>query len=316
MIQAKCIQKFRDRSNRIYGYRLQDINGSTQDVVPEQLKEAIKSGMIQVTNLVLTSDGRLVDGSVKQLQDNSIFSERPIPSNVIIGNEKFCEKLDKVVAGLAVELKGTLTNKVNTIQGTGTNISYDIVNLGKFNKEDKLKVNIEIMYGTAYNDAKRVTIVLNKEYSDGLEAPVVIKSFKMRSPLYTQNNINIIKNLVNIFLDAYDKFEIPKPLESDMGLEAFKSTSEGFNECIYRLRRIFDAINDIEEGSIKYDIASRIVENKEGKATLVQFNIELITGTILYLICTVHKTYIVDPKTKKRYTGAENIITYIEGLLR
>lgn len=29
MIQAKCIEKFRDKQGKIYGYRLVDINGQT-----------------------------------------------------------------------------------------------------------------------------------------------------------------------------------------------------------------------------------------------------------------------------------------------
>ena len=33
MIQAKCIEKFRDNTGKIYGYRLQDINGQIQDVL-------------------------------------------------------------------------------------------------------------------------------------------------------------------------------------------------------------------------------------------------------------------------------------------
>lgn len=68
MIQAKCIQKFRDKHNQIYGYRLQDINGQIQDVKPENLKLAIKNNQIHVVNLTLTSDNRLVDTTEKQLQ--------------------------------------------------------------------------------------------------------------------------------------------------------------------------------------------------------------------------------------------------------
>ena len=39
MTQLKCIQKFRDDSGKIYGYRLVDFNGQTQDVTPENLKK-------------------------------------------------------------------------------------------------------------------------------------------------------------------------------------------------------------------------------------------------------------------------------------
>ena len=32
MIQATCIQKFRDKHNNIYGYRIKDTTGKTLDV--------------------------------------------------------------------------------------------------------------------------------------------------------------------------------------------------------------------------------------------------------------------------------------------
>ena len=69
MIQAKCIEKFRDKQNKIYGYRLVDLNGQTQDVTPENLKRAIKSGEINIINLMLTSDGRLIDKETKKATD-------------------------------------------------------------------------------------------------------------------------------------------------------------------------------------------------------------------------------------------------------
>ena len=67
MIQAKCIQKFRDNNNHIYGYRLIDINGQTQNVYADRLKMAIKQNLIHVVNLRLTSDYRLVDTTEKIL---------------------------------------------------------------------------------------------------------------------------------------------------------------------------------------------------------------------------------------------------------
>ena len=72
MIQAKCIQKFRDKNNHIIGYRLQDINGQTQDVQADNLKQAIKSNHINILNLTLTKDGRLVDSSEEVLQDKKL----------------------------------------------------------------------------------------------------------------------------------------------------------------------------------------------------------------------------------------------------
>ena len=50
MIQAKCIQKFRDNTGKIYGYRLQDLNGKTQDVQPDNLKAAIRNKQTNTYN--------------------------------------------------------------------------------------------------------------------------------------------------------------------------------------------------------------------------------------------------------------------------
>ena len=65
MITVKCIEKFRNNSGQIIGYRLQDINGQIRDVKSECLKQAIKNNQISVLNLKLTSDNRLLDKSYK-----------------------------------------------------------------------------------------------------------------------------------------------------------------------------------------------------------------------------------------------------------
>ena len=87
MIQVKCIQKFRDERGRIYGYRLKDVNQQTQDVTPENLKNAIRNGKITVVNLKLTSDNRLVDTSEKLLQNKSL-GEAPVKPGVKAKDKK------------------------------------------------------------------------------------------------------------------------------------------------------------------------------------------------------------------------------------
>ena len=69
MIQVKCIQKIRNKHNKIVGYTIAtDDNTSILDVKAESLKQAIKNNKICVTNLTLTNDGRLVDASDKSRQ--------------------------------------------------------------------------------------------------------------------------------------------------------------------------------------------------------------------------------------------------------
>lgn len=61
MIQAKCIEKIRDKNNNIIAYQLIDTNNCKQVVKPLQLKNAIKSGSILVSNLKLTKNNKLID---------------------------------------------------------------------------------------------------------------------------------------------------------------------------------------------------------------------------------------------------------------
>lgn len=94
MIQAKCIEKFRDKTGKIYGYRLIDLNNQTQDVTPENLKQAILNKQIHVVNLTLTSNNRLIDTTEKQLQ-SKVLGKAPV--NPV-------EKLDETYKNVAKAL--------------------------------------------------------------------------------------------------------------------------------------------------------------------------------------------------------------------
>ena len=65
MIQAKCIEKIRNKNNVIEKYTLQDKTGETITVTSKQLKEAIRSGKIEIVNLQLTANGRLMDKNIE-----------------------------------------------------------------------------------------------------------------------------------------------------------------------------------------------------------------------------------------------------------
>ena len=67
-----CINKFRDNSGRIVGYRLHDNDSQMmQDVEANILKDRIKRNMIKVANLKLTSDGKLIDCNPYGMPDTS-----------------------------------------------------------------------------------------------------------------------------------------------------------------------------------------------------------------------------------------------------
>ena len=59
-MRVKAIYTFRDKNNHITGYRLRDKSGATMDIETPRLKELIINHSIEVANLKLTSDGRLI----------------------------------------------------------------------------------------------------------------------------------------------------------------------------------------------------------------------------------------------------------------
>ena len=86
-MQVKCTKKFRDKHNKIIGYRIEAANGQAQDVKAERLKEVIASGNLNVINLTLTKDDRLVDKTEKQPKSASVTDNTPQSEQLIINKE-------------------------------------------------------------------------------------------------------------------------------------------------------------------------------------------------------------------------------------
>jgi len=69
MQKVKCVSKIRDEKGKITGYIIQSSTGGTKDVSKDKLKEAIRNGKVDIVNMTLTSDNRLVDKKVKVISD-------------------------------------------------------------------------------------------------------------------------------------------------------------------------------------------------------------------------------------------------------
>ena len=67
-MKVKCIQKIRNKRNQIIGYKLQDLQGNTRDIKSNGLKQAMFKDKVEVINLKLTVDNRLID---KKIENNS-----------------------------------------------------------------------------------------------------------------------------------------------------------------------------------------------------------------------------------------------------
>lgn len=69
MQKVKCIRKIRDAKGKITGYTIQNLTGETRTVDKDKLKEAVRNKQIDIVNMTLTSDNRLIDKNVKVVSD-------------------------------------------------------------------------------------------------------------------------------------------------------------------------------------------------------------------------------------------------------
>lgn len=72
MTKVKNIETIRNENNRISGYRLQDKNGTVREMTSQELKRAIRERKIEVMNLKLTSDNRLIKREQGVKESNKI----------------------------------------------------------------------------------------------------------------------------------------------------------------------------------------------------------------------------------------------------
>lgn len=63
-IKVKCIDKYRDTRGNIFGYLLVDMNNNPMTITPDDLKNKIKNRELNVINMTLTSDNRLIDKEI------------------------------------------------------------------------------------------------------------------------------------------------------------------------------------------------------------------------------------------------------------
>ena len=71
MVQAKCIEKHKDTNGKIQEYIIVDWSGQQCKFNADELKAAIKNNQINVINLKLTRDNRLIDKAIKTLNNKN-----------------------------------------------------------------------------------------------------------------------------------------------------------------------------------------------------------------------------------------------------
>lgn len=195
MIQAKCIQKFRDKNNHIYGYRLQDINGQTQDFKPENLKQAIINKQINVINLTLTSDMRLVDKSEDKLKSTKLckkYSCEGIQSTKKQNNAiNLFDKMPDIIVEAAEKLDNVMEFALCRDRGEDDDFNeYTMEILEQMVNDYAILIN----YTNNYNSIYDIETDVIKKSNDKFRS---LRHWALALLILDKNINNIIQNILN-----------------------------------------------------------------------------------------------------------------------
>lgn len=159
MIQAMYIDKIRDRNDRIQGYNIKDKYGKVIYIDSNELKQQIKNNNIQVVNLTLTSDNRLVNTGT----ENSTEPTKPSITEEIY-NEIHDSRL-KVITDYKVSLKyDKNTNRMfyigQYIPSYGLDLTQEF--FGEEDKQQKLVITDSDGYIYIYNEKSNRPVLKTK----------------------------------------------------------------------------------------------------------------------------------------------------------
>lgn len=117
MIVCKCIEKFRDKHDVIVGYALVDKNGVRQEIEAKQLKKMIERREIDVVNLTLTSDGRLISTDKTDKFDLAEFRE-------LYSDKAIYRRYQGIFDAIGVDVLGAIYMIIPTANDTADSLMY------------------------------------------------------------------------------------------------------------------------------------------------------------------------------------------------
>lgn len=290
MIQAKCIDKFRDANNKIIGYRLIDLNGQTQDVKSENLKRAIENKQINIVNLTLTSDYRLVDTNEKQLKLKSLGTVPKVAESA--SNKKYVEvakamvALEKCMLGMGDSYREIIENTACTIM-----------------KRDLKLYDLDDYYSNSkYSDCKDDDEILDRVFLN------IYTELAMKKPQAIADTINywhdndFVDNLSDIVMyENNKKASDSKVIKDMMVVYTFFKDNKEKNKTINNMKDMIRTLKEIAVPAIK-------IGNEVGNRYILYLDSKLF-GTLSNSCGAVgHNITASDLASHKEYKGYSYVL--------
>lgn len=262
-IICKCIKKFRNKQGKIIGYRLQDTKGQIKDVSTTDVKNAIKQCKINIINLQLTTNNRLIDKntsstSVKNDTRKTVerISEKAVP---VVNTEPniITEFLMKylVNTGYYDENTGSYKDKNNVVSDrieNGKKIYKVLSKLASINIPNILYFNDDLYINTTRTVSSRYGEKISNE------------CYKFSK--YCSNIIYICDEYIDI-ADVYCDLASEINEDNRVIKAAFDGGGESYNEIIFTValsdgsHKTYQVYEDsFEEYDIELDNLDTVVD--------------------------------------------------------
>ena len=146
-IRVKCTKTLVDKYNNVIGYSVCDQNNNTVNVKPEALKAAIKAQSVELVNMILTPDDRLID---IKLLNSKMRVQSLIDKCKILGQ---LSRIPTACGYSCILLNLTSVNHIIVIPDEVKKLNEDTGCLTFTEHIQKLHGTIKIVGGTGLEDA-------------------------------------------------------------------------------------------------------------------------------------------------------------------
>ena len=201
-----CIQIHRDINGKIVGYTVRDLSGNTRTVTPTELKSVIKSGSLEVNNLTLTKDGRLLSKKADNFDNTNLLTQsglhRHRDSFVVNGRVSFDKWLNNFLNKLHARVGGNM-RLVEKSEDNGyvyTHLYWKFENIRRSGvKTHSVDIIINLL---PTRKTKLFVRMVDDESGD-----ILVSSLNdLNNTLYRHENTKIIESTVKDFLKKYKEY--------------------------------------------------------------------------------------------------------------
>ena len=200
-----CIHIHRDINGKILGYTVRDLSGNTRNVTPTELKSVIKSGSLEVNNLTLTKDGRLVSKKASNFDNTNLLTGSGIAGHPkafkVIGRTSFDKWYINFLNKLHARIGGNmrLAEQKEDNGYVYTYLEYKFENIKKVNVgAHHISIVIHLL-------PTRVANMFIRMFDDNSGELVMSRIGELKYNLYCQENIKTIEKTTREFLKEYNK---------------------------------------------------------------------------------------------------------------